>query len=178
MNQLGEYGMGSPPYTYFLNGVQQGSPTINTHKTFTGLTSGYYNVGIQDSDLNFILHTIFVNQSKLSANISTVAETLQDGNGSITINSISGGIGPYTATINSSTPVTILPGYVFNNLSAGNYLIEITDSVGCYFNVKPIVRRIIPPEENQKISGNKTPIFNPTIYEKRLGGFKLINKKQ
>jgi len=178
MNQLGQYGMGVPPYTYFLNGVQQGLPTLLTTQTYTGLSSTYYTIAVQDSDLNVVSDSIYVNKGRVAASISTVSETLQNGNGSITINSIFGGIAPYTATINSSSGVTVYDGYIFNNLSAGNYLIEITDSIGCKFSVKPVVSRIIPPEEGQMQKRNKTAISNPTIYEKRLGGFKLINKKR
>ena len=178
MNQLGQYGMGVPPYTYFLDGVQQGLPTTDITQTYNGLSSNYHTITVEDNDSNIVTNSIFVGQGRVSASISIVSETLQEGNGSITINTISGGIGPYTATINSNTPVTIYGGYVFSNLSAGSYLIEIVDSLGCRFSIKPVISRFIPMEEGQKLIGAKTPVSNPTIYEKRLGGFKLINKKK
>jgi hypothetical protein len=178
MNQLGQYGMGVPPYTYFLNGIQQGLPTTGITETFTGLTPNYYTVVVEDSDSNTVSHTILVTQGSLSASISVVAETLQDMNGSITIVHIFGGIGPYTATINSGASVIITDGYIFNHLSAGSYLIQITDSLGCKFTTKPTVSRIIPVEAGRQLSKTKSPVINPTIYEKRLGGFKLIPKKK
>ena len=176
MNQLGQYGMGIPPYTYFINGSQYGSETTATTITFTGLTSNNYSIGVQDSDLNFVSQLIFVNQGSLSASISTTPEEFQNGNGSIIINNIYGGIAPYSASINSTPQVVVTDGYIFNNLSAGAYLIEIVDSLGCHYSIKPVISRVIPQEAGSKTSNTKTSISNPTIYEKRLGGFKLNRK--
>ncbi len=178
MNQLGQYGMGVPPYTYFLNGTQQGLPTTATTQTFTDLTPNYYTVTIQDDDLNSVTHSIVVTQGTISAGLTVIAETLQESNGSITIDHIFGGIGPYTATINSGAPVIITDGYIFNGLPAGSYLIKITDSLGCIFTVKPTITRTIPMTAGQSLTKTKSPVINPTIYEKRLGGFKLIPKKK
>ena len=175
-NQLGVFGMGIPPYVYYLNGVQQGLPTTNITQTFTGLTPNYYNVMVIDSDSNTVSHTIYVSQGRLTAIISTTPENATANDGSITINQIIGGVGPYNATINSIGPVTIYDGYVFNHLSVGSYLIEIIDSLGCRFTIKPVISRVVPFEEGQRLIKTKTPIMNPTIYEKRLGGFKLIKK--
>jgi hypothetical protein len=177
MNQLGIYGMGIKPYTYFLDGVQQGLSTTAITQTYFGLSSDNHTIRVQDSDNNVVSDTIFVDKSRVSASISTVAETLTQSNGSITINEIFGGVGPFTVKINSGDPVDVVNGYVFTNLSSGNYLIEITDSLGCVFSTKPMVTRVIPTEAGQKPLKQKPAISNPTIYEKRLGGFKIINKK-
>lgn len=178
MNELGQYGMGVPPYTYYLDGVQQSPATMNITKTFTGLTSAYHTIVIEDSDFNAVSQEIYVTQNKLLALISTTSETLQQVDGTIIIGSILGGIGPFTAKINSSDPVVVYDGFIFTNLSSGSYLIEITDSLGCYYAAKPVVNRIVPQaNEGQKTTQNKISVSNQTIYEKRLGGFKLTKKK-
>ena len=177
MNQLGVYGMGVPPYTYFLDNIQQSSSTTAITETYFGLSSDNHTIKVMDSDHNVVSETIYVGRSRVSASISTVSETLQQGDGSIKIDTIFGGIEPFTARINSSTPIVISDGYTFNNLSAGNYLIEITDSLGCTFVTKPMVTRVIPTESGKKQLKQKPAISNPTIYEKRLGGFKIISKK-
>ena len=141
------------------------------------MSSDNHTIKVMDSDHNVVSETIYVGRSRVSASISTVSETLQQGDGSIKIDTIFGGIEPFTARINSSTPIVISDGYTFNNLSAGNYLIEITDSLGCTFVTKPMVTRVIPTESGKKQLKQKPAISNPTIYEKRLGGFKIISKK-
>ena len=175
-NQLGVIGMGVPPYTYYLNGIQQGPPTTSIIKTFIGLVSDIYTITINDSDNNTVTHNIKVNQGRLTATITTTSETLQEANGSITITGISGGVGPYYASKNSSVPVMVTVGYVFNNLPAGSYLIQITDSLGCTFTIKPIISRTTPTETGQKIFKGKASVGTQNTYEKRLGGFKIIPK--
>ena len=176
-NGLGITHMGIPPYTYFLNGVQQGLSTSATTITFTGLTTNNYTVSVLDSEPTTVSQTIRVEQGRLFAGITTTSETLQTQNGSIIITHITGGIGPYTASLNGSTQITVTAGYVFELLSAGNYQIEIIDSLGCKFIAKTVVNRIVPPGEGQKLMGVRTSLTNQTIYEKRLGGSKIINKK-
>jgi hypothetical protein len=177
-NQLGEWGMGTPPYTYYLNGSQYGLPTTSINQSFTGLCPNVYTITVIDAGSNSVSHQITVTQGRVTANISTTSETNQDGNGTITINNIIGGIGPYTASLNSWAPVVVTNGYVFQNLSSGNYTIEIVDSIGCRYTVKTRVTRTIPLEAGKQIFGKKsaTETGNQTIYEKRLGGFKLVDK--
>ncbi len=62
-----------------------------------------------------------------------------DNTGSITANT-TGGVPPYSYTINGGTPQT---SPTFNNLVAGNYTIEVTDSLG---NTDSIVVNLTQPE--------------------------------
>ena len=65
----------------------------------------------------------------------TLNETITDAycslpNGTIDLSAISGGLAPYSATLNAVAQ----PGLVFNNLAPGNYDIQITSGSQCSFD--------------------------------------------
>jgi gliding motility-associated-like protein len=60
--------------------------------------------------------------------------------GSAQVSSVTGGISPYSYSLNNAPPV---PSPVFNNLAPGHYSLEVTDATGCKltdtFTIYPLV---------------------------------------
>ncbi len=56
--------------------------------------------------------------------------TCGNNNGTITLGAVTGGVGPYTYSVNGSAFTATT---VYNNLAAGNYTIAVTDANGCIF---------------------------------------------
>ena len=54
--------------------------------------------------------------------------TCGNNNGSITLGAVTGGVGPYTYSVNGSAFTATT---VYNNLAAGPYTIAVTDANGC-----------------------------------------------
>ncbi len=113
--------------------------TNQTPYTFTDLSEGEYIVFVQDEvgcSNSYISNPVIVTAPdalSLTADLTQVS-TLGGSDGEIDI-CITGGTGPYTATINgmaqSSTSGTCDGNFLFNNLSADEYEIIITDANGC-----------------------------------------------
>jgi len=113
---------GSTPYTYSWN------PSGETTATATGLSSGSYTVTLTDVGGCSATASIFVPLTGPVPSISTTEVTCNGGsNGSATINSVSGGVAPYTY---SWAPVASTNSSI-SGLSAGIYTVTTTDSHGC-----------------------------------------------
>ena len=118
----GNGGVGN--FTYFLNGVNQG-----TNNIFTNLSSGSYLIEITDGagcddemTIDITEPTILNVQLTQQTNLNCFGEN----NGTATI-SASGGNGTIQFTLGSTTNTT----GQFNNLSAGNYQVMILDENDC-----------------------------------------------
>ena len=104
--------------------------TGDTNMVLNNLYAGMYSASITDSlgcsDSIFI--QITEPQSALnSIGLSTDATCSGSIDGSIQVIA-SGGVGPYSYSLNSQTPV---PQGIFTSLSAGTYICAITDANGC-----------------------------------------------
>ena len=104
--------------------------TGDTNMVLNNLYAGLYSASITDSlgcsDSIFI--QITEPQSALnSIGLSTDATCSGSIDGSIQVIA-SGGVGPYSYSLNSQTPV---PQGIFTSLSAGTYICAITDANGC-----------------------------------------------
>lgn len=114
---------GTPPYTYSWSSVP-----AQTTQTATGLAAGNYSVTVIDSFGCSITNTVSISEPlPLSNSFSTVTNVSCFGgsNGSAIAN-ISGGTPQYIYSwSNGQTTSTA------TNLSAGNYTVTVTDSMGC-----------------------------------------------
>jgi gliding motility-associated-like protein len=117
--------LGTPPYTYTW------SPPVSTSSVASGLGPGTYNINVKDANGC----TAFTQLIIISANNPAINFTPKDvscfgaNNGSITASISNGNFPPYTYTwvaqgINTNT---------INNLSPGNYTLNVTDNTGCQF---------------------------------------------
>ncbi|MEO0505297.1 MAG: T9SS type B sorting domain-containing protein [Bacteroidota bacterium] len=134
---------GTPAYEYQLEDNAGGVITAyQSNPVFTGVMAGDYRVRVRDlnncSDLTDTdLNVPAVNLITYAANVCHTSTN----DGTIQIN-VTGGNGNYQFRINAGpwltpTPVSAVT-YNFNNLTAGNYDIEIRDGFGCSTTVPTI----------------------------------------
>lgn len=117
---------GTAPYTYLWSNGQ-------TNSSINQIAAGNYSVTVSDSKACSVVKTISLSEPKiLKLNASSTGAGC-DGNigGQIVISELTGGVDNYTYTLNGSTPQTIASGQIIGNLSAGNYLLVITDANNC-----------------------------------------------
>ncbi len=123
---------GNGTYEYSVDNINFSSNPI------TGLSSGEYEVYVQDSNgcrLSQVIPAVVEGPDELKADINSIdASCYQTNSGSITVSNPSGGNStPYSFRINNgnwqsnSTPT----GYQFTGLSAGSYIVEMKDGSGC-----------------------------------------------
>lgn len=102
-------------------------PGGGTSPTKTGLSAGNYTVTITDANLCTATATVVIAQpTPFSHQISSTAATCGGADGTATI-AQSGGTAPYTFSWPSGAPV----GNSATGLSPGNYVISVTDQLGC-----------------------------------------------
>ena len=123
----------------------------------SGLFAGTYNLTITDKSGCTDTLEVILNQTDdiIIDYTATEIECYGDNNASITINNISGGNPPYTIQWSN-----LGSGFIQNNLSAGTYVITVTDSTNCEkqatviideapeFSITPIVVQVSCFEEN------------------------------
>ena len=98
------------------------------NQNIDNLVAGIYNVTVtDDSNCTATLEVEIIQNTEITIDVTTTEiECYGDNDGSITINSISGGVGPYqVAWSNLGT------GNSQNNLTGGTYTIIITDAENC-----------------------------------------------
>lgn len=125
---------GTPPYTYSW-------PSSGNNATENNLTAGSYTLTV--SDINGCTDTATVQISEPSVLIANINLTTNvscfGGNDGFAVASASGGTAPYTylwPSNNSSAAE--------NNLSAGNYIVTVTDANGCESNATAIINQPNP----------------------------------
>ena len=143
-------------YTYSWTGP---NGFTSSNEDITDLFAGIYTITVYDNTAPNpcadSLEVIIVENEEITINYTvTEIRCFGDNNASITINSISGGTGNYNVEWSNSGT-----GMVQVNLSAGNYIITITDDSGCFKNFEiPIDEAplfLINPEVEQiSCSGN------------------------
>lgn len=112
---------GTAPYTYTW------SPTGGNSNTAINLTPGSYTVFVNDNNLCSTFATFTITSTNISYTISVDSVNCFGGtNGSATI-TVQGGTSPYTFTWSPTGGNS----NVANNLSSGNYTIDIVDATGC-----------------------------------------------
>lgn len=113
-------------YQYSLDGV-----TFNGTGSFTGLPSGNYFIQVMDGVgcSNVVTETIFDSNGPSITSSSSTNIGCHDGDdGSITINSVTGGTGTIEYSLNGIFWQT---STTFNGLTAGSYTVYVRDVNGC-----------------------------------------------
>ncbi|MBK8624916.1 MAG: hypothetical protein IPN86_04965 [Saprospiraceae bacterium] len=147
---LGMVTGGTSPYTYSING----SPFTNT-LTYNNLGNGMYTIVVKDAnDCNYnTIATILAVSNPKNINITTTNTNCGTSNGSIKIDSVSGGISPFEFSINGSSFTT---NTLYSSLSARSYDIIVKDATGCTFTKVINVNNIGGPTDVQITKTNAT----------------------
>ena len=117
---------GSGSYTYSKNGS-----TYQSSNIFTGLTAQTYELYVKDSngEVGQLTSLTITQPSLITFTASGTPPTCNGGSdGSITLSSVSGGVAPYTYSINGST---YQAGLTFTGLANGTYTTYVKDANGC-----------------------------------------------
>ncbi len=114
-----------------------GTDTFNV-LPITGVPAGNQTITVIDNNgCKFVIYTAYVQEgTKPIASFSSTQEICGNKNGTISVFSTSGGVGPYTYSLNGSVATT---DSNFINLSAGLYNVIIYDSFGCRDTISPLV---------------------------------------
>ncbi|MCB0477984.1 MAG: T9SS type A sorting domain-containing protein [Crocinitomicaceae bacterium] len=127
---------GTAPYTFSVNptGMNQSSVDADT-EYFFGFMAGMYTVTVQDATMATNTIDVFLNDPPIFAGTATVTDdTCSASIGSISINGLTGGVPPFTYSLNGGAQS---PTNVFNGLPAGAYTVEAIDANGCYAWMNP-----------------------------------------
>jgi gliding motility-associated-like protein len=120
------------PLSYSLNGSAfQSSPT------FSGLTAGNYELVVTSATGCSFSEEV---QVPLTGGPQDGTPTVVNANcsvndGSITLNGVTGGTGPYNYALNGGAPQA---SNVFSSLNSGLYSVTVTDATGCSFTYENI----------------------------------------
>ncbi len=125
-------GGGTAPYSYTLNGGPL-TAIAGTSFSLSNLLAGNYTIVISDNvgQCEYV-ETITINEPNvLGFNTNITHPTCAGGgnDGSVLVTG-TGGMSPYDIQLGASTQNGVA-SYNFTNLSGGNYIINITDNVGC-----------------------------------------------
>lgn len=124
---------GTLPYTYSVNGS-----AFTTTTNYTGLAANTYPVIVQDANgCQFSTTATVPSSSGPTALVVTTTNAPCGGStGTITIGAVTGGVAPYTYSVNASafTATTSYSGF-----AAGTYVVIVKDVNGCTFSVNAVV---------------------------------------
>jgi gliding motility-associated-like protein len=131
---LGTVTGGVAPYTYSINGG-----AYSTLLSYPNLASGTYTLSVRDAN-GCIFNAPDINLTSTAGptavNVTTVDPQCGQSNGSFTVNSVTGGSGPYQYSVNGAAYVSGVS--TFNNLAAGSYSLDIKDNNGCIYNAPAV----------------------------------------
>src|SRR5690606_29777142 len=132
---------GTAPYTYSVNG----SPFTAT-ASYTDLAAGSYTVIVRDANGCEFTATIAVATADgpSDVDINAVDATCGTDNGTLTIGTVTGGVAPYTYSVNGS-PFTATTSYT--DLAAGSYTVIVRDANGCEFTATTAVATADGPSD-------------------------------
>lgn len=103
--------------------------TFQSSATFSNLPPGVYDVVISDANNCTSSSSATITEpAALQFNTNSTSASCGNSDGSLTINA-NGGTGIYQYSIDNG--VTFQPGSTFNNITAGNYSIVVTDANNC-----------------------------------------------
>ncbi|MEM7103842.1 MAG: gliding motility-associated C-terminal domain-containing protein, partial [Bacteroidota bacterium] len=122
---------GTPDYTYIWNNGQ-------SEPTATGLSAGSYTVTVTDANGCVSLETIQLGQPDPIQATLTESDVLcfGDANGTITVDTAFGGLGPYIYSLDGDNFQT---SDEFNGLLAGSYTVWIQDINGCEITLSAFI---------------------------------------
>ena len=136
---LGAVTGGTSPYTYSVGG---GAFTSTT--SYTGLTAAPYTVVVRDANgCTFTTSASISNIGGPTVLATTVTNsTCGAANGTLTLGAVTGGVSPYTYSVNSGAYTSTT---VYSGLAAATYTIDVKDANGCIYSTSAIVT--IPPDQ-------------------------------
>ena len=120
---------GTGPYSYNIDGGTYGNTT-----SFTNLAAGAHTIGVQDANGCTFSEPVTIGSTECcptGVDLTPTDAACGQNNGSITIGAVTGGVGPFTYSIDGGlyTSTTVYP-----NLSAGTHTIDVKDANDCVFN--------------------------------------------
>jgi gliding motility-associated-like protein len=136
---------GSPPFQYVWN-----NPGLDSTACTLGVNAGVYTLTITDSHScsDTVYATVNDNQGPTVAIPTVTNVTCAGANNGSAQGTISGGVLPYLIQW-FSNPVNPPSTTTFaNNLSGGNYVMQVKDSLGCISSVQTAVQEPLPLKAN------------------------------
>lgn len=142
---------GVTPYTYTL--VSPGGGTTNisgsqTAQLFSNLSSGTYSVAVSDSSgCAYIEEVTIIAENKYTISTQVSGTTCGGSNGSVTIFTTPGFTSPLDYSIDNGLYDiidTTLSSVTFNNLTAGNHVVTVSDANDCIQTANILILGSIP----------------------------------
>ncbi|WP_276134909.1 T9SS type B sorting domain-containing protein [Polluticoccus soli] len=128
---------GAGPYTYSWN-----TTPVKTTATATGLAAGTYTVTVTDNNGCITIATAIVGQpTQVSATTTKTDASCYGGNNGTATAVPVGGTAPYTYSWNTTPPKTTITA---TGLSAGTYIVTVTDNKGCVTTASATVGQPAP----------------------------------
>ncbi|HYW95176.1 MAG TPA: SprB repeat-containing protein [Bacteroidales bacterium] len=111
---------GTAPYEYsWSNG--------DSTQDIDGVNSGLYNLTVTDSEGCSVAKSAYIGIRNLSVSVTSTSPTCSGGNdGELTVTNVGYGTGPFTYDWNNGDTTNAITGLI-----SGNYIITVTDSMGC-----------------------------------------------
>jgi len=155
---------GTGPFEYSMDGINfQSSPT------FSGLAAGNYTIGVKDA--NGCLYDEVVTITNVGgpdgASMTTITASCDDNDGSIIINSVSNGTGPYQYSLDGSNYQS---GNSFGGLSSNTYTVFIQDANNCIYTQDETVPSDAPSALSAAASSATCSLANGTITVQSVTG--------
>jgi hypothetical protein len=141
---------GSPPYTYQLiypDSNSQIVTSIESNQFFNNLSAGTYSLFVTDEtgcayaqDVDIFTDNLFTISTLVSGT------TCNGSNGAIELIKTSGGVEPFQYSLDGITYFsdTTLSSVTFTNITAGQHVVQVTDSSGCTQTAQVFVGNSIP----------------------------------
>ncbi len=125
---LGVVTGGVGPFTY---SVDVSAYTATT--SYTNLSAGAHSIDVKDANGCIFSTSVNISNTPGPSAIATTAVDAACGlsNGSITLGAVTGGVAPYTYSVDGSPFTATL---VYTNLAAGSHPIDVMDANGCIFS--------------------------------------------
>lgn len=131
---------GTGTYTYSIN-----NGSFQSGTTFTGLAAGAHRITVRDAKgCTFTKSVTLENVAGPQFTASTKATTCGASNGNILVGAVTGGVAPYTYSINGTTFQSTT---TFANVIAGEYAVSVKDANGCIGTVTVEVQDIAGPSD-------------------------------
>jgi large repetitive protein len=132
--------LGVAPYQFSINGTVYQSSNI-----FTGLGAGFYTVYMKDDKGCVVTTGITIGNISAATFTSTIVPAkCGNQNGSITVNSVTGGTPAFTYSFNGG--VTYQPSNISAPLFPGNYTVIVKDGTGCLSSKLILVNNLAGPQ--------------------------------
>ena len=128
---------GTSPYIYTLiypNGDTLNVSNNQSTQLFSNLYSGTYSVSVQDQSGCFYMDEVTLYATNtFTVSTETTGTTCNRDNGYITVTKSDGGASPFDYSLDGLVNIndTSLSAITFDNVSAGQHTITVTDSTGC-----------------------------------------------